>query len=352
MSTKNEDAFLKELENRQFPLNMIYRFYGGDYRTENKSNNYCDYLIEGDNPEISNIRQLCKAFFKVLDSFERLIRGVCSNDASRCCKYLYYWLHYQIRNTNPSRENMEKLYYVIDLFKADSILDGKCPDPREFNINNKSDEIKKLHFYSEGLYWIKKEKSHLFTHDKDSYRNYLEECSNYYNKDIRDKYCEHIKKYEFDIEDFEKEFNETKQFLSNEITGISTKTLNTIDKKACPPDVLYQSAVKQELNGYLTSAPKVSSHSSGTETNSELHGKTHKNITSGIVSGIIVGTLFLSFIAYKFTPLGIWIKSRIRDIRKKINNEENENNITLLDIFDNHENNLENGNYSINYHSL
>ncbi|SBS91137.1 PIR Superfamily Protein [Plasmodium ovale curtisi] len=349
MSTKYEDNFIQDLEQRYnfitgFPLYSLYKSYITNYAQGDRSYNYCDHYMEGDQPHITNIRNICKNFRITLSYFSTFMNNLNSEDVRRCCEYLYFWLHDHIKNINHHIHNNENLYNAIDFFKNEYSL-NMCPDPRQIKVNSKKfDDMKKLYFHTQILYWIEHKVSIIHAYDESMYKNYLDECSKFYNEITDEDYCKLYTEYKSDLENFEKQIQKTRDILLRTLTIISLNSLNKRENNICTAELLDPKEEAQELNSVHTSlASRPLDGYSNVDINSETLQHNHKNTSVGVISGVITGISLLLLFAYKFTPFGIWLSSRIRGDKKITNNEENENH-PLLD-------NSQNSYYSIRYHS-
>ncbi|SBT55135.1 PIR Superfamily Protein [Plasmodium ovale wallikeri] len=358
MSLNYKDTFLEDLEKKHsfiigFPLYLLYKLYSSAYSIRSDTYSYCHHTIEGEQKHDKVLRHICNTIQMILPSVESTIGTENLSDVSRCYEYFIYWLQDDIKDENIPTENIEKLYSAIDYYMVTYNLNYRFSDAKNFNINKQEfHKIKKLHFYSEILYWIEKKNNMFLKSRENLYTSYLNDCSKYYDEIIREEDCKIIAQYKYELENFEKQFDKTKQFLLHNIPGISIEALKTHNKKTCPPDEPHDNARAKDVNVPDESLQSYSSSGpANTETTGEDFSNMHKNVSAGVIPGIIIGMPLLFFFAYKFTPFGIWVKSRLRGTTKRINNEEVENDLILLDRSDDADNYKENIRYTVHYHS-
>lgn len=264
--------------------------------------------MEGDQPHITNIRNICKNFRITLSYFSTFMNNLNSEDVRRCCEYLYFWLHDHIKNINHHIHNNENLYNAIDFFKNEYSL-NMCPDPRQIKVNSKKfDDMKKLYFHTQILYWIEHKVSIIHAYDESMYKNYLDECSKFYNEITDEDYCKLYTEYKSDLENFEKQIQKTRDILLRTLTIISLNSLNKRENNICTAELLDPKEEAQELNSVHTSlASRPLDGYSNVDINSETLQHNHKNTSVGVISGVITGISLLLLFAYKVNFLYISI---------------------------------------------
>lgn len=257
--------------------------------------------MKGEQKHDKVLRHICNTIQMILPSVKGTIGTKNLSDLSRCYEYFIYWLQDDIKNENIPTENIENLYSAIDYYMVAHDLNYRFSDAKKFNINKQVfHKIKKLHFYSEILYWIEKENKSFVKYDEDYYKSYLNDCSKYYDEIISEQDCKITAQYKSELESFEKQFDKTKQFLLDNITGISIEALKTHKKNICPPDVAHDNERAKDINVPDASLQSYSSSgSSNTETTGEDFPNMHKNVSAGVIPGTIIGMSLLFFFAYK-----------------------------------------------------
>ncbi|SBS99427.1 PIR Superfamily Protein [Plasmodium ovale curtisi] len=275
-------------------------------------------------------------------------------DDSKCCGYINYWLNYNMRGIDP---NLEKSTFDIydNFMKDDAELKELklCTSKISYIENEIFNEMKKLYdlydTYSD-LKELNNEPNFSCSYAKacvDSYNKIISICL---NKEKNNNFCEALQNLE-------------SVFKNNE----------WISKNKCEQNIPQLLSPQEAHNILQGQSSEDYSHSRGT---SEMHAiypelgessdafqryqradhvdiplHTPVGVTIPIVLVSLVGSFLLLLFLYKFTPFGIWLTSRIRGIKKMINIKENKYNSILLNTSDNEENDLEDRNYTIHYHS-
>lgn len=184
-----------------------------------------------------------------------------------------------------------------------------CPDPRQTKMNSKKfDDMKKLYLHTQILYWIKNKENNIHEYNRSMYKNYLDECSKFYNEITDEEYCKLYTEYKSELENFEKQIQKTRDTLLRTLTGISINSLNKRENNICTAELRDPKEEAQELNSVHTSlASRPLDGYPNADINSETLPHNRKNTSVGVISGVITGISLLLLFAYKVNFLYISI---------------------------------------------
>ncbi|SBT74495.1 PIR protein [Plasmodium ovale] len=216
------------------------------------------------------------------------------------CIYLYYWIYYDVLGDNKSCNNTFKLFEkfktAFDEIEPDAIVcDG--------NIENISDEsFQKLkHLYD--LYDNLKKFKEKSSYTTGTFCDHAKSCFPIYKKSLEDCHSDTSWNFCYELEKFREEYNET---IQREPSCI----------------------------GQLELLPST---------------KKYDIVVILIPFVIVLIITFILFILYKFTPIDLWLCTRIRrkNIWNKLDEEDEQfkHNSNIRSI------NQENASYNMLYHS-
>ncbi|SBS82060.1 PIR Superfamily Protein [Plasmodium ovale curtisi] len=354
MDTNSIDNFFHNWYERyndlmSLPLYITYHnFFRHDSIMRGKDD-FCAYSIQSDIPYSDKIRSVCR----IAEGALKHLDSKSYNELYDKCKpfeYISYFVYDKIKNIETSN-NFQELYETLDIIKKDYSNGNNCKIKKFYTDENLFNKIKELYFHSEILYWIKLKNKKNFYFDKEFYEDYLNKCSDFYNKKIKDNYCKEFKYYEKELESFSNNFNEIIKFLEGKEINITKEEIRFPLKEECPSEEqstsLEEQAREPAQNGkemeYDTSVsnpgfiPMVSPDAD-------------TNVNAGIVSGAFAGISLLSLFFWKFTSLGSRIQHKIWKIKNN-HNLKNETDEIIVDTSEIEDMYSYNNEYNIHYSS-
>ncbi|CAI7719085.1 PIR protein [Plasmodium vivax] len=296
-------------------------------------NQQCGEQIKGDSIDVTNLLKLCIGICNIISNVKN-IKGFCKGEScSGSFIYMNIWLYEHVKKIKASDSVINNFYASLE-----SIMKTYASELKQCNITNynKYENVfihmkylcEFLHIFED----IKNEISALLSEKDQLYCSYINEFFKYYNSiegncslgGKRPIYCGVIGKYKS--------------------TLIDTGTLDIIynkckfDKITCAKD----SAVKElfpclEMNESLFKK--------------ELQSDNIRNIVSTLYSAILpfISISGISLIFYKFTPLGSYLRTRMRRKKNIKTNTHEEKYNNLENISTIQENNAHNLRYNIMY---
>ncbi|CAI7717558.1 PIR protein [Plasmodium vivax] len=296
-------------------------------------NERCDEKLRGESKEVLNLLKLCKGFCNIIS---RVINknGICRESSCRgSFIYMNIWLHDHVIETSASDPEINNFYTVLE-----SIMKTDAPKLYKYNItnyNNYKNVFKHMKYLSEFLNTcddIQKEISTNMSEKDQLYCTYIKEFFKYYNnikgscpsEGKKPIYCNVIDKYK--------------------PTLIDTHTLDSIynkcnfEKITCDGD----SDVK-ELFPCLSIKENLFKN--------ESQSGNIRNVVSTLHTAILpfISISGISLIFYKFTPLGSYLRTRMRRNKNIKTNTHEEKYNNLENISTIQENNTDNLRYNIMY---
>ncbi|SBS89363.1 PIR Superfamily Protein [Plasmodium ovale curtisi] len=354
MDTNSIDNFFNDWYQRYnelmgLPLYLTYDKFSAYYSITRTGADLCAYYIEKDIHRFDEIHRVCRTVEGILnhldsDSYKEL------DDKCKPFEYVSYFLYDKIKNiTNGT--NLQELYGALDYILFKTIMGKNCDIIRFGNNNDEFDKRKELYFRGEILQWIKLKYETKFKYNHAFCKNYINECSRFYNKNIKDNYCEKFEHYAKELESFTNNFNETLRFLKGKQVNIEKTEIDLPNKSKCPSEGHGDRLTSQETNlgnnGQLKAEDSVSFHPLSVQLDSP---NSNTNVTAASVSGTLIGISLLSLFFWKFTPLGSRIQHKIWGIKNN-HNLENKTNENIIDTYDNEDIYSYNNEYNIQYHS-
>ncbi|VUZ99972.1 PIR protein [Plasmodium vivax] len=317
----------------------LYKLYN-TYECELKNdpavgtcNEQCDAKLRGESNEVLKLLKLCKGFCNIISRVINKNR-ICKESSCRgSFIYMNIWLHDHVIETSASDEEINNFYTVLE-----SIMKTDAPELYEYNITNYNkykSVFKHMKYLSEFLNTcddIQKEISTNMGAKDQLYCTYIKEFFKYYNKiegscpsaGTKPIYCNVIGMY--------------KPTLINARTIDSIYNKCKFDKIPCESD----SPVKKDF-------PCLEIKDNLFKNQSQSGNI--RNIASTLNTAILpfISISGISLIFYKFTPLGSYLRTRLRR-KKNINtntHEEKYNNLeNISEIQGNYTDNI---NYNIMY---
>ncbi|SBT52006.1 PIR Superfamily Protein [Plasmodium ovale wallikeri] len=308
-----------------------------DYFSECNDNNIPDML-----KKLNGFDKICKMIAYNLYQFDRIPSY--GHVVKNSCEVLKFWAYDKLFQSltdsvrddiNTIRVQFGNLWNKFEN-KHECTFDMLAYDQENFN------NLKVFYDYANDYAHIKlKAQNHDFTCTKE-YKEYIERGNEIYNKITREcsnpdsnniMYCMYV------------------QQIMNHYRGNILTKLDCTVKSPQLSDEEEEEYTAQPL-GPLGKGPKgesaslmVDSHSSNAHELSPSHSTVPMTIGSSLF-----GILFISFIFYKFTPLGSWVRERF--LRRKmfgLNEQEVETHDLLEHEYDPLNMNAENSNHHIRY---
>ncbi|SBT74250.1 PIR protein [Plasmodium ovale] len=306
------DEFLNQLQAKykflkDLPLCKIYETF--EKPKENVSTyDLCEGLIESKYTQAEVIRPICKNVNVLLKELNKTIKIDDFNNASKGCDYLNYWLRHKIKDVKRPCENISNLYTSVTLFSNLYSLSDHCKNVNDIDItNDQFEEKKKLYYYTEIFQWIRKKYNALPTGDQSLCEKYFDDCSKFYNDLVTNNYCEKRKAYASELDEFQKQYGECKNFLSRQEKVISIKDLNSTEQYNCPTEQM-ENKGPPERKGVDPGDGASNDNSNGVNT-----------VVIPVIMTMI-GIFFLLLLLHKFTPFGSWARHQLRKKDKIWNN--------------------------------
>ncbi|SBT74447.1 Plasmodium vivax Vir protein/Plasmodium variant antigen protein Cir/Yir/Bir, putative [Plasmodium ovale] len=315
-----------------------------------EGHNICDDYIDESFQEKNYILTLCKTANSILQAISSM-HNKNLDAASENCKYLSYWLYYEVKkNNNITNENIKKLYDILVENKTFYYLhDNRC-NLKNFDMDTESFNNKKqLYFHFEMLKWIQNE--HNYDNKKILLNNYLKECVSFYKEIIQGDSCQKNESYKQELRDFFNTFKNAKQFLSQKSLLTSTDDLDIPDIPTCSTASLPLRVPGGEDESTYPSMDFGRRYSSDEDADM---GESNDGgvITTGISFSIFLGISLMSFFFYKFTPFGSYVRNGILKNKNMIIETEEETHNLLLQNEENENMNLEIPMYRMQYNSV
>ncbi|SBT73604.1 PIR protein [Plasmodium ovale] len=332
-----------------FYLYRIYKIFSQIYDYPNNGYSICDNYL-GENPKsIDNGHYICRKIDNILKNniFSTSYKLVTVN---KYCEYLSYFTYDKIKNF-PTRNNFDKLYEALIAAKGNHNIENvNCDIINFYSKKGEFDKMKELYFRSEILQEIKNNYDRIIVDDESFYKTYISESAKFYNEKVMPDFCNYDEYYKKIINKFSCNFDETKNFLKENIIEISdVNALSAIPTcESGENDATLAEALVSDLHGQQQS--KDSPGKPTTDAAPSSTPDTGKNSIAGIVSGVLMGTCSLLFIIYKFNPLGSTLPNKIWKTKENFNIEDKSDEF-LLETSDNESMDLYNSMYNIQYHS-
>ncbi|SBT02781.1 PIR Superfamily Protein [Plasmodium ovale curtisi] len=354
MDTNSIDNFFHNWYQRYdelmgLPLYLTYSQFSSYYSITRTQGDFCEYYIQKGIPHFGEIRRVCSTVEGILnhlysESYEEL------DDECKPFEYVSYFLYDKIKNIATST-NLQLLYGALDSLLIKNLMGKNCDIIKFGNNNDEFDKRKELYFRGEILQWIKLKYKAKFIFNHHFCKDYLNECSRFYNENIKDNYCKEFEHYAKELGSFANNFNETLTFLKEEQVNIDEKEIDLPIKSKCPPEVHTAKLAPQEPN-LANDGQSVEQDSASFQTWSVTLDSPNSdtNVTAASVSGTLIGISLLSLFFWKFTPLGSRIQHKIWGIKNN-HNLENKTNENIIDTYDNEDIYSYNNEYNIQYHS-
>ncbi|VUZ93225.1 PIR protein [Plasmodium vivax] len=296
-------------------------------------NQECGAKLQGNSSDVSELLKLCKGICNIISKVKN-IDGFCSEKScSRSFIYMNIWLYEHVKKIKASDSVINNFYAALE-----SIMKTYASELKQCNITNYNEYenvfihmkylIEFLHIYED----IKNEISADLSAEGQLYCSYIKEFFKYYNKiegscpsaGTKPIYCNVIGMY--------------KPTLINARTIDSIYNKCKFDKIPCESD----SPVKKDF-------PCLEIKDNLFKNQSQSGNI--RNIASTLNTAILpfISISGISLIFYKFTPLGSYLRTRLRR-KKNINtntHEEKYNNLeNISEIQGNYTDNI---NYNIMY---
>lgn len=279
------------------PLYTIYSKFSSIYSYKSSEYDLCSYHIQESTPHFSEFRKVCRAVEKTLiylnpENYKEL-------DNCKPYEYISYFLYDKIKNIDTN--NYFQTFYGILNSILSSHGKGKMCNIIEFNTNK--DEFankKELYFRGEIIHWIKLKYESYFQFFQDFCKNYLKECFQFYNQNIKDKYCKKLEHCEKEIESFSKNINETMTFLKEKKIDIMEEEIQLPPKTGCPSKE-QKDSVEQQVHNQAHPGQQMVHVFTNPNPESVLIGSPNAdtNVTAGTVSGTFLGISLLSLLFWK-----------------------------------------------------
>ncbi|SBS94447.1 PIR Superfamily Protein [Plasmodium ovale curtisi] len=313
------------------PTNYYYTRLNTWFRKDGDESK-CDKL-ERDLPNYSGIKDFCLKLTGNLRNFNRL--KFAGPFEKYPCTILNYWTHDQLFNVvikKGTSNNITDLISGIRPIWYKLIEATKCDVRSQMIFEKYFITMKKLYYYATNYDTIERHIKENGSKCNANIKNYLEAVDNLYNQTKgkcnsgRDLDCSVLKDIEqvYQLDKFKK-----------------------LDCKVETSSILTSESDEQSLEGKQPGDP--SNLISGAKTDA-IDGTASNSVIGAIFP--ILGSSIIFFITYKFTPLKLWIQSRILG-KKIIGHNSNEE-----DINESLENNYENFNaieeydHNISYNPL
>ncbi|CAI7718651.1 PIR protein [Plasmodium vivax] len=294
----------------------------------------CGAILQRDSSDVPKLLELCKGICNII-SKAKSINGFCSEEScSDAFIHMSIWLYERVDQITSSDSEINNFYRALDsIMKTKELELKKCSI---INFNEEKSGFKNMKYLYEFLHicgHIKNEISADLSSKNQLYCRYIQEFFKYYNTiegsciTVRKKkpiYCGVIDKYHSTL-------------IKTGTLGIIYNNCN-FDEIPCEP----HTSVK-------TIFPCLKMNESLFK--KELQSDYIKNIVSTLYSAILpfISILGILLIFYKFTPLGSYLRTRMRR-KKNINtniHEEKYNNLENISTIQ--ENNADNLRYNVMY---
>ncbi|SBT83145.1 PIR protein [Plasmodium ovale] len=319
-----------------------------EYKTD-----YCKNIIKNNDKHVSYIRTVCYNVQSILSELSSMAKNGNINNINEGCAYLNYLIHDKIKHINSSSINIEGLYNAIYYYKSIYGLIEKCTNIEKFNISNDEfDKKKTLYFHTENLSLIENRYGSISDFDSALYEKYFGECFKYYYQILQEEYCKKDKIYKNELNDFQKTFNKTKNFLKKKRITMSINDLQSPEEYNCSTEVLKPVPITRG-QGIIDTAmsDSFSAHSPGQQAIDKDTSNINQSNISGIIGGTFLGTFVIFLMSYKYTPFGPWLRKKKDVANNLFNNNEIRNHELLINNSENENINLDEQLYHIKYYS-
>ncbi|SCA59639.1 hypothetical protein PVC01_000012500 [Plasmodium vivax] len=183
---------------------------------QNDSHNECVKLTD-----YKELQKICNKLGYVLDNITKFSKFVdVDNNNNRSCKYLNYLIQEEIEHLESDSNNISSLYETLNKYKS-SHDNYECIFKQNANTDTKiAKTSKNVYYYSEYLYWIKKEFNNIQNTEKKQFWEFLNTSIFPYNRLLQHDTCNKNKKYQNELNDFKLKYNEAineikKKYKSN-----------------------------------------------------------------------------------------------------------------------------------------
>ncbi|SBS93697.1 PIR Superfamily Protein [Plasmodium ovale curtisi] len=309
MSPSYKDQYFDYFgKNYEFLNNLpLYFIYSSFYMPNSDigyETSYCMRIIKNKDKHSSYIRSVCHGVQAMLSYLKVMVQNGNLNDINKGCAYLNYLIHDKIKHIISSSINIEDLYE---------------------SISNSEHTL---------------------------YAKYFGECSKYYYQILQDEYCKKDKVYKNELNDFQKTFNKTKNFLKEKRITLSIDDLQSPEEYNCSTGVLQPAPITRG-KGIIDTVMSDSFSGESSSYQDSGNGTPHINVSNitGIISGSLLGTFALFLMSYKYTPFGPWLRKKKDVANNLFNNNEIGNHELLINNSENENINLDEQLYHIKYYS-
>ncbi|SBT74149.1 PIR protein [Plasmodium ovale] len=358
MGTNIADPFFKDWNIKypflnDLPLYLKYIMFYSYYVTEIKTYSLCDSDMNHHSPHASEILSLCKKTDSILQAISS-INSKNLDNSSTYCKYLSYLLYYELNKIKANDYEIKELYDSLDIIKNIYNLNNKNCNLVNFEIDSKIFNNKKeLYFHSEILEFIKIKNNELYNNEKESYKEYLNECVHFYNKIKSDDICNNIEFYGQELNEFVDIFNATIKILVQQKLIETMEDIRPPELSLCSPKIAGSKPHGLQDRMLLFTKPMDDDVSNSSfEDHIVDHDSSNRDKTLGIALSTFSGISLLSLLLYKFTNLKSYLPHG--KIKNKIffNEIEDENQELLLQNSEIQNVDLHNPMYCMQYQSI
>ncbi|SBT56334.1 PIR Superfamily Protein [Plasmodium ovale wallikeri] len=234
------DSYLKQLSSTHGFLEKLplYEFYELIEKTNCKPtapNTKCDYNIVKNIKDSQEALSLCQKSENILHSFKDTSNKIFqSKNKNKFCHYFKYWLNGKTKYSTIDVNNSQRIYHNLSFYNFALDNDYKCNNISELNVKKETfEKIKYLFFYKENLYWIKELYTKVQNVNKDSFTNFLEECSYNYNDILCTGTCKNNSFFKLLLENLQNEFNSTLLHLKASGHDIKIEPLKSPKEHTC-----------------------------------------------------------------------------------------------------------------------
>ncbi|SBT32566.1 PIR Superfamily Protein [Plasmodium ovale wallikeri] len=291
---------------------------------------------DDDEQKIQKLTEMFKKFVYLCESLFNRNGGTTFND-NYDIDFLNYWLNSRIREIDSDticKEDFFKNFMVHNRSKGKLIeLNGKIHDINESELK-KLDALYTLHkFYNKIISSLDSKKEEVIKHANYCVKQYATVKDNC--PDNRTNFCDKLNSFQ----------------QKYEAIGLCNYNLEKWKKEKLPSLTGENAISIQDCGSSANATERPSDQVSGAEDQGigETSNNDMNNITIGAVSTI--GISFISFIFYRFTSFGPWIRSRISNNENILGNlGEDMNHFSPTSEYDHIDS--ENMSYNIVYNSV
>ncbi|SBT55766.1 PIR Superfamily Protein [Plasmodium ovale wallikeri] len=203
------------------------------------------YIYE-ESTENSNLLRACVVTDYILNSLNETAKQYELYIVKNLCMYISYILYDKIKSI-PDRSNFENLYKCLNNYKITYDLnDDNCNIINFYSNDKELDKRIELYFHSEILRWIQAQYNTFNLYYEDVYNKYLKQCANFYNNVIQDDYCNKVESYKSEIENFQTNFNKTKNILKGKGINIRDEETQLLERPSCTSKDLKMKSMQVE----------------------------------------------------------------------------------------------------------